>query len=135
MITATCRTCHQDWTIETLPPPMPTATLVKYQPRLEAPCGHGSFRGRLAPDALLKLSAIHGSYRWQESDFTWRWYDQQYDAREKEWWRYHDNVPAPDVEPWDPPSLVMRCDCGANITARCVKLGCGGGESGTHSGD
>ena len=49
MITATCRTCHQDWTIETLPPPMPPSTLVKYQPRLEAPCGHGSFRGVLAP--------------------------------------------------------------------------------------
>lgn len=68
MITATCRTCHQDWTIDETTPPfwLNEATAWVFP----APCGHGRFMGHVEISSSLEEQPVLASplvrWEWQE---------------------------------------------------------------------
>ncbi len=116
MITATCRTCHQDWTVDYVTLIGITGTL---EALLKAPCGHGHFVGKRPPgDRGLQewLEGIRDATQWHESDFMWTWHGPEYAAAEAAQDRYEEDHPYPDWDPWDPPALRMTCACGTALT-------------------
>lgn len=109
MITATCRTCHQDWTVEALPSAIVVGLVLVVG--LDAPCGHGRFVGWRGM-ALI----VPGETEDASVDFRWDWRDMAY---EEAWRVYNAHLvarPRPVMPPWDPPPLSMTCACGTVVT-------------------
>ena len=103
MITATCRTCHQDWTLDTLPQPVSmgvTGLII-----LNAPCGHGSFRGTfpLMPGRYNLLG---------EANVTWQWYNEAYFAAQAAIEQFYKKHPHPALDRWNPDPQMITCTCG-----------------------
>ncbi|NMP23827.1 hypothetical protein [Sulfobacillus harzensis] len=114
MITATCRTCHQDWTLAQLPSPIVgvfSLTIV-----LEAPCSHGRLVGhaRAFPLILGQLTESDPDPN-PDIDYHWEWQDTAYDAAWAAVQAYDRAVPYPRRGPWEPPPLVVACACGATL--------------------
>ncbi len=126
MITATCRTCHKDWTMEGLPAGFPTVFMALVV--LEAPCGHGRYVGEPAfPPAITGLrEMIAGSgYDIPATEkaliaimngYKWEWQDTAFDQAKTAWEKWYKDNPQPEIEPWNPPPLTMTCACGTSVT-------------------
>ena len=112
MITATCRTCHQDWTLDRLPPP--EFSRLNLEVVLDAPCGHGRFIGRLSLSHL-----VFEGRGWEpdpDRSYEWEWGDQAYMAADQAYQQYVMDHPQPVLEDWNPPPLVLLCLCGDPVT-------------------
>lgn len=112
MITATCRTCHKDWTLDKLPSTRlfnVFRTIV-----LEAPCGHGRYVGGLAfPPQLEERDNDAETVR---EGYEWEWQDTAFDDARSAVSQWHQEHPYPTREPWNPPPLTITCACGTPIT-------------------
>ena len=120
MITATCRTCHQDWTLAQLPAPI--IGIFTVTTAVEAPCGHGRLFGRLIT-TLPVLMGFMGQLADSGPDpdyYQWEWEDSAYDAAMQAVRSYDATHPAPRSEPWDPPTLSLTCLCGERLTLQGV---------------
>lgn len=114
MITATCRTCHQDWTVETL-----RASILIGLTRvsiLKAPCGHGVYQG------TLSLLGTDQEDRLEEAAFTWEWYDEAYFAAQAAVEQFHKEHPRPALDRWNPSPQRITCVCGHSLVLEATEI-------------
>ena len=98
MITAACRTCHQNWTMDQLPEWQTTRFFFARGLVLETPCEHGRFVGW----SKSYWGVIDASSE-DETGFVWDWQDVLYDQQRQifdEWEKQH---PHPGMVLGSPP--------------------------------
>lgn len=120
MITATCRVCHQDWTLERLPPAilLGLGAIVS----LTAPCGHGMFVGHSLWELVQNMDPqSHHAKGSTEEEYLWQWLDADYDEAVAAYNTYVKKHPRPTWEEWNPPALTLTCVCGASLQVKGVQ--------------